>query len=115
MWSIAGTSKLLPVLKRRLRQRRLYFGSPRAPIFQCCLQVVTANLLSHVRKTTLTFGGAGMGLQLCNFCPVSASLTNRRVAPSAESNPQQGLDLGSFFHAEKGAASAVRQNEEWVN
>ena len=97
---------------------------PAPPIFQCCLQVVTANLLSHVRETanllrhvretanllshvretTLTFGGAGMGLQLCNFCPVSASLTNRRVAPSAESNPQQGLDLGSFFQAENGAA-----------
>ena len=65
---------------------------------------MTANLLSHVRKTTLTFGGAGMGLQLCNCCPVSASLTNRRVAPSAESSPQQGLDLGLFFHAENGAA-----------
>ena len=63
-----------------------------------------AEPLSHVRETTLTFGGVGMGLQLCNFCPVSASLTNRRVAPSAESNPQQGLDLGSFFHAENGAA-----------
>ena len=83
----------------------VFTSDPSAPpIFQCCLQVVTANLLSHVRETTLTFGGAEMGLQLCNFCPVSAPLTNRRVAPSAESNPQQGLDLGSFFHAENGAA-----------
>ena len=59
------------------------------PIFQCCLQAVTANLLRHVRKTTLTSGGAGMGLQFCNFCPASAPLANRRVAPSAKSNPQQ--------------------------
>ena len=70
---------------------------PAPPIFQCCLQVVTANLLSHVRKTTLTFGGAGMGLQLCNFCPVSASLTNRRVAPSAEVTHSRAWIWGRFF------------------
>ena len=70
---------------------------PAPPIFQCCLQVVTANLLSHVRKTTLTFGGAGMGLQLCNFCPVSASLTNGRVAPSAEVTHSRAWIWGRFF------------------
>ena len=72
---------------------------PAPPIFQCCLQVVTANLLSHVRETanllshvrktanllshvretTLTFGVRGWG------CSCAISVQSRRLLQIEES------------------------------
>ena len=45
----------------------------RPTLFQCCLQC-DGKFLRHVSDTTLICGGAGYWtLQLCNFCPISAT------------------------------------------
>ena len=67
MWSIAGTSKLLPVLKRRLRQRRLYFGSPRAPYILMLFASCDGKLAEPCSQDNIDIWGCGDGAAVVQF------------------------------------------------
>ena len=77
----------------QLQARRSFFPSSRGgcasvvfasdplapPMFQCCVQAATANLLRHVSNTTLTFGVRGWG------CSLACSIQFQRFLQIEES------------------------------
>ena len=83
MWSIAGTSKLLPVLKRRLPASSLLRILPRLLYFNvvCKLQ-----LAKPCAQDNINIWGCGDGALVLQFLSSLGASYNRRVAPSAESN-----------------------------